>query len=348
MSVGGKMQTVLGVIDPAELGFTLPHEQLLYDISNLFVKDNYTGQDFSDLEFELPNMGNIRQYPYSVKKNLKMTDDDVIISELQLYKKAGGRSIIDTAANGMFACREKLPRISGESGVHIICGTGFYVDSCAPSYAKTMSEREMVDFMVKEITMGIGDTGIKAGIIGEIGCSWPLTDFERCVLRAAAICQKETGAPLVIHPGRDVLAPFEILDILEKAGADISHTVMSHLDRTFDNNDDFIRLAKRGCYLSLDQFGIETSHYQLNPSVDHISDAARLKTLHHLVSAGYTNQLMISHDMCLVHRLSKYGGHGFQHIPENVVPKMLERSFTKEAVKMITEDNPREWLTFTK
>ena len=96
---------------------------------------------------------------------------------------------------------------------------------------------------------------------------------------------------------------------------------MSHLDRTFQNNDDFIRLAKRGCYLSLDQFGIETSHYQvrrnfnknhnyyfhqLNPAIDHISDAERLKSLHHLVSAGHTNQLMISHDMYLVHRLVSY------------------------------------------
>ena len=122
-----------------------------------------------------------------------MTDGDVIISELQLYKNAGGQSIVDTSANGMFTCREKLSRISRESGVHIICGTGFYVDSCAPSYAKTMSERELVDFMIKEITMGIGNTGIKAGIIGEIGCSWPLTEFERRVLKAAAICQKETG-----------------------------------------------------------------------------------------------------------------------------------------------------------
>ena len=95
---------------------------------------------------------------YSVKKNLKIT---FFISELQLYKKAGGRSIVDTAANGVFACRDKLSRISRESGVHIICGTGFYVDCCAPNYAKTMSEREMVDFMIKEITMGIGNTGIE-------------------------------------------------------------------------------------------------------------------------------------------------------------------------------------------
>ena len=72
------------------------------------------------------------------------------------------------------------------------------------------------------------------------------------------------GAPLAIHPGRDTLAPFEILDILEQAGADISCTVMSHLDRTFFNDEDYIKLAKRGCYLSLDQFGIETSHYQVN------------------------------------------------------------------------------------
>lgn len=78
-----------------------------------------------------------------------------------------------------------------------------------------------------------------------------------------------TGAPLAIHPGRDPLAPFEILDILEQAGADISRTVMCHLDRTFFKDEDYIRLAQRGCYLSLDQFGIEISHYQVSMYLKH-------------------------------------------------------------------------------
>ena len=130
---------------------------------------------------------------YSVPKNLIMTDGDVIASELKLYRQAGGKSVVDVATKGMCACREKLPKISQDSSVHVICGTGFYVDCGVPDSVKAMSERDMVDFMIKEITVGVEGTTAKAGIIGEIGCSWPLTDLEKVRLRAAAACQKETG-----------------------------------------------------------------------------------------------------------------------------------------------------------
>lgn len=122
-----------------------------------------------------------------------MTDGDVIASELKLYRLAGGRSVVDVSTKGMYACREKLPKISQDSGVHVICGTGFYVDCCVPDSVKAMSERDMVDFMIKEITVGVEGSTAKAGVIGEIGCSWPLTDLEKTRLKAAATCQKETG-----------------------------------------------------------------------------------------------------------------------------------------------------------
>ena len=69
---------------------------------------------------------------------------------------------------------------------------------------------------------------------------------------------------MIIHPGRNPRAPFEILDVLEQAGADISRTAMSHLDRTISNIDELLRLAERGCYLEFDLFGIEVSNYQVN------------------------------------------------------------------------------------
>ncbi len=71
------------------------------------------------------------------------------------------------------------------------------------------------------------------------------------------------GAPLIIHPGPEEESPFQILDILEDAGADISHTVMAHLDRTIYDNDRLLQFAKRGCYLEYDLFGIECSHDQV-------------------------------------------------------------------------------------
>lgn len=78
---------------------------------------------------------------------------------------------------------------------------------------------QIADFMVEEIVGGgIGGSGMQCGLIGEIGCSWPLTKTEKKSLEAAALAQKETGAPLLIHPGVNPKAPFEILDILEASG----------------------------------------------------------------------------------------------------------------------------------
>ena len=74
-----------------------------------------------------------------------------------------------------------------------MCGTGYYVDIFLSDEVKMMSEDEMADNMVKEIRQGIGDTGVRCGVIGEIGCSWPLTPTEHKTLRAAAKAQRETG-----------------------------------------------------------------------------------------------------------------------------------------------------------
>ena len=75
------------------------------------------------------------------------------------------------------------------------------------------------------------------------------------------------GAPLVIHPGTAEEAPYQILDFLEEAGADTSHTVIAHLDRTIFDNDCLLELAKRGCYLEYDLFGTECSHFQVSDRI---------------------------------------------------------------------------------
>ena len=91
-----------------------------------------------------------------------------------------------------------LPQVSRESGVNIITGTGFYVNSFLPEYAKNLTSNEMADAMTKEILHGIGDSGVRCGVIGEIGCSYPLEDSEKRALQAAALVQTKTGSLLGI------------------------------------------------------------------------------------------------------------------------------------------------------
>ena len=190
--------------------------------------------------------------------------EEDITDELKLYKKAGGGTVCDVTSIGIRLKPSSLPDISRSSGVHIVCGTSYYVDASLPPEVKDMTMDEMAAVMINEVRVGVAGTNVRCGIIGELGCSWPLTDVERKVLCAGAKAQRETGAPLLIHPGRDEEAPFEIIDILREAGADISRTVMSHLDRTLLSDDSILRFAKTGCGLEYDLFGIECPHYQVS------------------------------------------------------------------------------------
>lgn len=219
-------------------------------------------------------------YRYSNTENIVVDSQEELIEELKLYNSSGGGTLCDVTVTGIKTRPELLPHISSASGVHVVHGTGFYTKRFVPPYVKEMQIDEIADLMVKEINVGVSDTGVRCGIIGEIGCSWPLAESERKVLQGAAIAQTKTGtlhftllnylltfyitgAPLIIHPGRNEAAPFEIVDVLKGAGADISRTVMSHIDRTILDKDKLLKFAQTGCCIEYDLFGIECSHYQV-------------------------------------------------------------------------------------
>jgi len=200
--------------------------------------------------------------------------------------------------------------------------------------------------MVKDLTSGVDNTGIKCGVIGETGCSWPLAPFEKKSLQASGMAQTDTGAPAIIHPGRNDCSPAECLRIFQEAGGDVKKTVMSHLDRTIFDNKMLIELAETGCYLEYDLFGTQMINYQCNPAIDMPCDSQRIMQIKYLIDQGYEDKIVISHDVHTRHRLRKYGGHGYAHIQVNIIPKMLKRGISQEIIDKIQIDNPTEWLTF--
>ena len=198
--------------------------------------------------------------------------------------------------------------------------------------------------MVKEITHGIANSGIKCGLIGEIGTSWPITEAERKSLVAAASAQAETNAPVMIHPGRNEEAPFEAIRIFLEAGGKAQKCSMAHLDRTLFKVEDLLNFSELGSFLEFDHFGTEISYYQNNPMTDMPNDAQRINLVRALIKEGLTEKILLSHDIHTRHRLLKYGGHGFGHILQNVVPKMLSRGITRDEVDTMICLNPRNWL----
>jgi len=272
-----------------------------------------------------------------------LRDERVAIDEAMRFKLAGGNTIVEVTNIGLGRDPEALARISRATGLHVVMGSGYYLAVSHGSQMNKMSEGEIMDEIVKDIMVGVDHTGIRAGLIGEIGCSWPLFPNERKSLRAAGRAQKITGAALHVHPGRDPQAPVEIIDILKGAGADLSRTIFDHIERTYRDLQQTIELAKTGCYIEYDLFGRE-GYYPIN--LDLPNDAQRINELMQLIDEGYLNQILISHDIWTKTQCCTYGGWGYAHILRNVVPVMLAKGMTRKQIQTIMVDNPRRIFTF--
>ncbi|XP_005999063.1 phosphotriesterase-related protein isoform X1 [Latimeria chalumnae] len=346
-SLSGKVQTVLGQINPSMLGCTLTHEHLTMTFNTCYCPPPPEEESFSDMPINMKNLFWIKQNPYSHKENLLLNQEfEAVKEELIYFKKVGGRTIVENTTTGINRDVKTLKRLAEETGIHIISGAGFYVDATHSPETRSMSVEKLTEILIDEILNGADGTDIKCGVIGEIGCSWPLTDSETKVLQATAHAQTQLGCPVIIHPGRNSEAPFQIIRILQEAGADISKTVMSHLDRTILDLEKLFKFAELGSYLEYDLFGTEILNYHFNPAVDMPSDSERIKQLRLLIDEGCEDRIVIAHDIHTKNRLLKYGGHGYSHILKNIVPKMLIRGISQNVIDKILVENPRLWLTF--
>ncbi|MFQ5997190.1 MAG: phosphotriesterase [Dehalococcoidales bacterium] len=349
-SISGKAQTVTGLIDGSELGITLPHEHLFIDMR--FRMPEPADSEEAKLAHQKITMENLwfaRYNRFSVEDNLLFDDEAMAISEAMYFKKAGGSTIVDVTSNNIGRQPESLVRVSRATGLNIIMGTGYYI---APSYTPEMvskTEEEIADEFIREVTTGVGNTGIKAGIIGEIGMSWPIAAEERKALRAAGIAQQETSAAVNVHPGIYGDAPFECVKILEEVGADLSRVVISHVERSLPIGARSTRakLAEKGCYLEIDLFGTDVVRF--HPDMfpyDVPNDAIRVNEVMELIADGFLDQVLISQDVCFKVLLRKYGGGGYSHILKFVLPRMRSKGMTEEQINTILVENPRRINTF--
>jgi phosphotriesterase-related protein len=350
--LSGKVQTVLGPVDAETLGPTLTHDHLFTRMSHI-AKEPAEADDgaFFHASLAMDLMGRIRYGGKINLDNCRLDDEVTAIEEAALFKRAGGGTLVDPTCIGLGRDAPGLARIARATGLNIVMGCSYYVEENYPPECRveTRSEDEIMDEIVSDILEGVDGTGIRAGIIGEVGCSWPLTATERKVLRASGRAQRLTGAALTIHPGRHPEAPAEIVEILGEAGADLGRTIMCHIERTIDRKHVLLDLARSGCVLEYDLFGSENSYsfYTWKVPIDMPNDARRLGWLEWLIAEGFGDKIVISHDICFKHQLVRYGGHGYAHILANVVPMMRRRGFREEDIETILVRTPRRLLAFT-
>lgn len=349
-ALAGKAQTVLGPIDPADLGLTLMHEHLLSYAPHIAKEPAEASKRARYHEpVGMGNLGDIRFGGLLNLDNCQLDDVETAIDEARLFKLAGGSTIVEPTSIGIGRDPRGLVRIARATGLNIVMGASYYVDETHPPARRVTerSEDEIVDEIVGDVLDGVDGTGVRAGFIGEVGCSRPLTANERKVLRASGRAQRLTGAPLMIHPGRGYEAPFEIIEVLREVNADLGRTIMCHVDRTLDREDDVRRLAETGCILEYDLFGYENSYYPWDLEVDMPTDAQRLRRIRWLIGEGFGERIVISQDVYFKNKLARYGGHGYAHILNNVVPLMRRQGFTEDEIHTLLVDTPRRYLTFT-
>jgi phosphotriesterase-related protein len=332
--------TVAGEVPAEALGRVLPHEHVLCDLTPMGLRDPFV----AETEITLANAFEVAYRPNAHKGNHLLTRRDVAADELRRFAAAGGTTICDLTTEGIAPDPEGLRSLSLETGVAIVMGAGFYTAEFVPAEVRGWEVARLAAAMERQLAEGVGGTGVRAGLIGEVGCSWPLDDFERRSLRAAAEVSRRTGAAVSVHPGRHPEAPHEIMDVLERAGADPSRVAIGHVERTLPDFDAIVRLAARGCWIEMDFFGIETSRYWFG-AADLPTDWMRIRWIRQAGEEGFGDRLLLSHDICTRSRLAAFGGHGYGHLFTNVAGLMRERGFDDAAFDRLTIANPRRFLS---
>lgn len=306
---GGFIRAVGGDLSPAELGPTLCHEHLM-------TRPSLRLQDGGDLVLD---------------------DEQRAVEELQLFTGAGGSALIELTVREFGRDARALQRISAASGVHVIATTGHVSEDYWRGVVDVpgMTESQLVEEMVRDLTEGCDGTGVRAGVIKAGSSRDYVSPAERRVLRAAAKAQSITGAPITTHTTAGTMAT-EQARILMDAGADPRRVCLGHLDRRLAYAE-HRALAIDGFFLGYDCFSKDW--YE--------PDAARVDAIIRLCREGLADHLCLSGDLARrSQRVAWGGGPGYTYIPWRVVPWLRREGAGDEDIEQIMVENPRRLLTW--
>lgn len=342
--------TTNGPIEKDKLGITLPHEHLFIDLSFTYkIPENKEEKKYATEKISLKNLHLLKGNAGYIRDNLYLNDANISCEELLQFKLAGGSTIVEQSTIGAGRNIKDIYDIAKKLGINIVVSTGYYVSDSLSAGISNLSKEVLASSMIKEAQNGIENTGIKPGVIGELGLGPKIREWEKKLLAAAAKAQKETGLAIFIHiqavptiPGfSGELNGLEAIRILEKEGADIEKVVICHTDAKI--NLKYIRkIIENGAYAEFDHIGKEFYYLETDFLMDR--DIDRVSALKELIDEGYAKKILISQDVCLKTDLINYGGTGYAHILNDIVPIMLNKGISQEDINNIIIDNPARLL----
>ena len=336
----GNVMTVLGPIPAAAMGVTLPHEHILNDCRCWWNKPAEPERQYLATEpVHAGILGELRMDPFVNLHNCALDDEPLAIAELLAFAAAGGRTVVDPTCRGIGRNPEALVRIAQATGLNIVMGSGYYLQSSHPPELARMSADAVADEIVAEAQHGVGSSGVRIGLIGEIGVSGEFTTDEEKSLRGAARAQARTQLPLMVHLPAWYRHGHRVLDIVGEEGGDIAQTILCHMNPSGHDPEYQIALAERGAFLEYDMLGMD--YWYADQQVQCPSDEDNARAILGLIRAGFLDRLLLSQDVFLKMMLTHYGGFGYAYVVTHFVPRLKRHGATDDDIRTMLIDNPR-------
>lgn len=251
----------------------------------------------------------------------------------KLYAK-GIKNITEVTNIGMGRDVAYVSSVAEQTGINILCATGFYKEPFLPAYIYEKSEKDIASIMIQDITAGIDNTGIKASIIGEIGSSEEaITDAEKKVFAAAIIAHKETGTPITTHTTLGKLG-LEQTAIFKKQNVDMNKIIIGHVDLSGDI-DYILKIIDEGAYVEFDTIGKN----------NYLDDSVRIAMLKELEKRDLTSRILFSMDITRKSNMEYKGGIGYCYLFDVFFKNLLAAGFSQSLLERILKDNPRHYFT---
>ena len=342
--LAGKVLTVNGPVDPGVLGATMMHEHIFINQNH---HSNSSPTEATRVGFYLRpltrDMLGAVIMGYKNRDNLILGNEDMAVRELEGYRKQGGGALVDATSIGLGRDPRALLRVSNTTGVHIIMGASWYTKSWHPQDMDDRSVESLTQEIVRDVTIGVGASGIRSGIIGKVGTIGnPLTQNEIKVIRASGRAARLTGAAVSLHTAAyaGTNDQDKILDLLESEGADLGRVILGHSDSLVKNMPLLKSLLERGAYVEFDLLG-EFPMLRKRVTAAHVGEG-----ILELIKMGHLERILLSQDVDRKISLKSYGGMGYSFVLEQFVPHLLKKGVTQAQIRTLVEENPHRVLTF--
>lgn len=301
------IRTVLGDIDPTELGVCYPHEHVLCSP------------------------------PATVKdRDLEMASESAAIQELTWFHQAGGRGLVELSPADYGRNAPGLARVSQATGVHIVCVTGHHKTAFSGPWVHDKSIDELADRFARDVTEGVDGTSIKAGAIKAASSLDVITPDEEKVFRAAARAQRVTGAPITTHTEAGTLG-LEQIQLLSAEGVRPDRILIGHVDRKLEW-DYHVAMLKTGVTLSYDQINKE-KYVPDRQRVEFIVQLVKAGFGKQLVLAGDLARKSYWPSY------NTGGGPGLTYILWRFVPWLRSEGLSEDAIQDLLVNNPARVLS---